>query len=94
MEISGRFIGAARTSNEPASPLPGARASSAPAAPVRPVAAVQPHLEPLCQALRALPEVDLEKVQALKAALANGTFDSDPLALARAILERTQGGRR
>jgi len=39
-------------------------------------------LEQMHEALRAMPEVDLDRVAALKQALAQGELDSDPAALA------------
>jgi negative regulator of flagellin synthesis FlgM len=49
-------------------------------------------LEPALAALRAQPEVDLERVAAVKAALARGEVKFDPDRLA-ALIDRYHGGR-
>jgi negative regulator of flagellin synthesis FlgM len=94
MDISTRFKPGLGTptgvGNEAASALKGERASSAPVQ-VEPVAAVHLHLDDLRDVLRDLPEVDLAKVQAIKAALARGDIASDPQTLARAMLARLRG---
>lgn len=95
MDISTRFKpgpgSATSLGNEAASALKGARAGNAPVPLVEPVAAVHLHLDGLREALRDLPEVDLDKVQAIKAALARGDIASDPQTLARAMLARQRG---
>lgn len=40
------------------------------------------------EVVEASPEVRAEKVAALKAAIANGTYDADPRAIARSLLEK------
>jgi negative regulator of flagellin synthesis FlgM len=95
MDISTRFKPgpgpATALGNEAASALKGERASSATVPQVEPVAAVHLHLDSLREVLRDLPEVDLNKVQAIKAALARGEIASDPQTLARALLARQRG---
>ena len=51
----------------------------------------EPRLEQLQEALRSLPEVDLDKVAQLKAALARGELSSDPAALAGSMLTYHSG---
>lgn len=51
----------------------------------------EPRLEQLQDALRSLPEVDLDKVAQLKAALARGELSSDPAALAGSMLTYHSG---
>ncbi|MGG2399543.1 flagellar biosynthesis anti-sigma factor FlgM [Pseudomonas sp. SH1-B] len=51
----------------------------------------EPRLEQLQAALRSLPEVDLDKVAQLKAALAGGELSSDPAALASSMLTYHSG---
>lgn len=68
--------------------VPGSseRTGSAAVAPVSAPAAVKPGLERIQSALGQLPQVDLEKVAALKAALAAGELSSDSASLAGAML--------
>lgn len=54
-------------------------------------ASQEPRLEQLQDALRSLPEVDLEKVALLKAALARGELSSDPATLASSMLTYHSG---
>ena len=54
-------------------------------------ASAEPRLEELQSALHTLPEVDMDKVSALKAALANGELSSDPQALASSMLTYHSG---
>jgi len=56
-----------------------------------PAGAEAPRLEQLQSALRELPEVDLDKVAALKQALARGELSSDPQALASSMLTYHSG---
>ncbi|VXC86368.1 Flagellar biosynthesis anti-sigma factor FlgM [Pseudomonas sp. 8Z] len=58
---------------------------------VRPAASTEPRLDELQSALRSLPEVDLDKVATLKAALARGELVSDPQALAGSMLTYHSG---
>lgn len=76
---------------------PAERPATSPAAPtVRPPVAAEASgaalLEPALAALRAQPEVDLERVAAVKAALARGEVKFDPDRLA-ALIDRYHGGR-
>lgn len=57
----------------------------------RAVASAEPRLEELQSALRSLPEVDMDKVATLKAALARGELLSDPQALAGSMLTYHSG---
>lgn len=54
-------------------------------------ASEEPRLEQLQDALRNLPDVDLDKVAQLKAALARGELNSDPAALAGSMLTYHSG---
>ncbi|TRO40411.1 flagellar biosynthesis anti-sigma factor FlgM [Pseudomonas sp. ALS1131] len=54
-------------------------------------ASQEPRLEQLQDALRSLPDVDLDKVAQLKAALARGELSSDPAALAGSMLTYHSG---
>lgn len=50
------------------------------------VAKVEPRLEQLQEAMRALPEIDMDQVTAIKQALARGELSSDVKVLAHSIL--------
>lgn len=54
-------------------------------------AGAEPRLEQLQAALQSLPDVDLDKVAQLKAALASGELSSDPAALASSMLTYHSG---
>ena len=69
------------------------RASSGPVAPVSAPAAIKPGLEQIHSALGQLPQVNLDKVAALKAALAAGELTSDSASLASAMLTYHRGDR-
>ena len=76
---------------------PAERPATSPTAPaVRPAAAAEASgaalLEPAQAALREQPEIDLERVAAVKAALARGEAPFDPERLA-ALIDRYHGGR-
>ncbi|WP_212632014.1 flagellar biosynthesis anti-sigma factor FlgM [Pseudomonas sp. KB-10] len=62
-----------------------------PGANVRTSVSQEPRLEQLQDALRSLPDVDLDKVAQLKAALARGELSSDPAALAGSMLTYHSG---
>ncbi|WPP00053.1 flagellar biosynthesis anti-sigma factor FlgM [Pseudomonas sp. HR96] len=94
MDISVRFKSLGAAPAETGAIVPRQPATAAPIAPVAAPDPVQAQLQPLREALRALPEVDLEKVQAMRTALARGELADDPLALARAMLTRTDGRER
>ena len=66
-----------------ARPQPGTNARAS--------ASQEPRLEQLQDALRSLPDVDLDKVAQLKAALARGELSSDPAALAGSMLTYHSG---
>ncbi|MGE8296118.1 MAG: flagellar biosynthesis anti-sigma factor FlgM [Pseudomonas sp.] len=66
-----------------ARPQPGGNARTA--------GSQEPRLEQLQDALRNLPDVDLDKVAQLKAALARGELSSDPAALAGSMLTYHSG---
>lgn len=51
----------------------------------------EPRLEQLQEAMRALPEIDLDQVAAIKKALANGELSSDVKVLAHSILAYHRG---
>lgn len=88
MEISRHF--------KPALSVPGETATARQAAPAP---AAQPAarqaeslpLEQMHEALRAMPEVDLERVAALKQALQRGELSSDPAELASSMLAYHRG---
>ena len=69
------------------------RASSGPVAPVSAPAAIKPGLEQIHSALGQLPQVNLDKVATLKAALAAGSLTSDSASLAGAMLNYHRGER-
>lgn len=94
MEISRHFKAALNvTGQEPASVQrsQGARTAAPATASSAPVSAEPSRLEPLQNALQSMPDVDLDKVAALKAALARGELSSDPQALASSILTYHRG---
>lgn len=64
------------------------------AAPVAAVPEVKPALEQIQAALGQLPQVDLDKVAAIKAALANGELASDSASLATAMVTYHRGSHR
>ncbi len=51
----------------------------------------EPRLEQLQEAMRALPEIDMDQVAAIKKALANGELSSDVKVLAHSILAYHRG---
>ncbi|MFV9684660.1 flagellar biosynthesis anti-sigma factor FlgM [Ectopseudomonas mendocina] len=67
------------------------RARPQPGASARASTSQEPRLEQLQDALRSLPDVDLDKVALLKAALARGELSSDPAALAGSMLTYHSG---
>jgi negative regulator of flagellin synthesis FlgM len=68
--------------------------STGPVVPVTAVQAVKPALEQIQTALGQLPQADLEKVAAIKAALASGELASDSASLACAMLTYHRGADR
>ncbi|CAG8871077.1 hypothetical protein PS627_04269 [Pseudomonas fluorescens] len=65
--------------------------STGPTGPVTGVTAIKPALEQIQSALGQLPQVDLEKVAAIKAALASGELANDSASLAAAMLSYHRG---
>ena len=84
-------LNATRQASAPSLQAPG---TSGPAGPITGVQAVKPALERIQSALGQLPEVDLEKVAAIKAALAAGELATDSASLAAAMLSHHRGGER
>lgn len=80
-----------RQANAPSLQAPD---TTGPAGPITGVQAVKPALEQIQSALGQLPEVDLEKVAAIKAALAAGELATDSASLAAAMLSHHRGGDR
>ncbi|WP_295995834.1 flagellar biosynthesis anti-sigma factor FlgM [Rugamonas sp.] len=76
---------AVQRSAEAAPPDSAAEASAAPAAQPAPAPLQSAVLQPAMQALRAMPEVDLERVAQLRDALAKGEIPFDPAKLAGLI---------
>ena len=89
MEISRHLKPSLNLPSDAPAQVQSARAQSSTAS--RAAASAEPRLEQLQQALRALPEVDLDKVAQLKAALARGELSSDPAALAGSMLTYHSG---
>jgi len=92
MEICARMKPALGLVKELVIQVSNKRSTDAPLAAIEPPAAVEARMAPLREALRALPEVDMEKVQAVKNALARGELHDDPPGLARAMLSWAPGG--
>ena len=69
------------------------RSTAGPVAPVAAAAPVKPALERIQTALGQLPQVDLDKVASLKAALAAGELTCDSATLAGAMLTYHRGER-
>ena len=82
---------------KPSLNLPSDAAAQVQSAPVQPGstartrASQEPRLEQLQDALRSLPDIDLDKVAQLKAALSRGELSSDPAALASSMLTYHSG---
>jgi len=64
---------------------------AAAAAPTAKPASAEPRLERLQEALRSLPDIDLDKVAAIKQALQRGEIHSDSAALASSMLAYHSG---
>lgn len=71
-----------------------AASTTGPVAPIAGVQAIKPALEQIQSALGQLPQVDLEKVAAIKAALASGELATDSASLATAMLTYHRGADR
>ncbi|MGK8439894.1 flagellar biosynthesis anti-sigma factor FlgM [Ectopseudomonas hydrolytica] len=89
MEISRHLKPSLNLPSDAPAQVQSARVQSSTAS--RAAASAEPRLEQLQQALRSLPEVDLDKVAQLKAALARGELSSDPAALAGSMLTYHSG---
>lgn len=89
MEISRHLKPSLNLPSDAPAQVQGARAQ--PSGSARSSGSQEPRLEQLQQALRSLPEVDLDKVAQLKAALARGELSSDPQALAGSMLTYHSG---
>lgn len=89
MEISRHLKPGLNLPSDVPAQVPGARPQQE--TPARASAGAEPRLEQLQAALQSLPDVDLDKVAQLKAALANGELSSDPAALASSMLTYHSG---
>lgn len=89
MEISRHLKPSLNPASDTPAQVQGARAQSSGSA--RASVSQEPRLEQLQDALRSLPDVDLDKVAQLKAALARGELSSDPAALAGSMLTYHSG---
>lgn len=90
MEISRHFKPSVNLPSDAPAKVQSARSQQA-GNTAAPAAGDEPRLEQLQSALRSLPEVDLDKVAALKQALARGELNSDPQALAGSMLTYHSG---
>lgn len=90
MEISRHLKPSLNLPSDAPAPVQSAR-SQPHAGTARSAASDEPRLEQLQSTLRSLPEVDLDKVATLKAALARGELISDPQALAGSMLTYHSG---
>ena len=91
MEISRHITsGYSAATEAPAAGKTGVAAPSKTAAATQ-NANAEPRLEELQEAMRALPEIDLEQVAKIKKALANGDLSSDVKVLAHSILAYHRG---
>lgn len=84
MEISKHLKAGYSLAAEAASSTKTESASTAKTAAV--AAKAEPRLEQLQEAMRALPEIDMDQVTAIKQALARGELSSDVKVLAHSIL--------
>ena len=89
MEISRHLKPSLNLPSDAPAQVQGARAQTSTAS--RAATSAEPRLEQLQEALRSLPEVDLDKVAQLKAELARGELSSDPQALAGSMLTYHSG---
>lgn len=94
MEITRPPSLALNVTHHAASASHGAAAAPGQPAVVAAVPTVKPALEHIQAALQQLPEVDLEKVAAIKAALAGGELLTDSTSLASAMLTYHAGSDR
>ncbi|MNJ21557.1 Anti-sigma-28 factor, FlgM [compost metagenome] len=91
MEITRQPTLGLNITNETRAASQGERASACPVAAVPPVAPIKPALEQIQQALGQMPQVDLEKVATIKAALAAGELVADSATLAASMLAFHRG---
>lgn len=89
MEISRHFKPSINLPSDTPAQVQGARPQHGESP--RSTATSAPRLDELQSALRSMPEVDLDKVANLKAALARGELISDPQALAGSMLTYHSG---
>lgn len=90
MEISRHLKPSLNLPSDAPAPVQSARPQPH-AGTARSAASDEPRLEQLQSTLRSLPEVDLDKVATLKAAVARGELISDPQALAGSMLTYHSG---
>lgn len=90
MEISRQIKPGFSVQSEAPVPVQSERPSLAAAPTVKPATA-EPRLEQLQEALRSLPEIDLDKIAAIKQALQRGEIVSDSAALASSMLSYHSG---
>lgn len=91
MEISRQFKAAFSVQTEAPAQVKAERAGPAKAPASSVVSAAESPLEALQEAMRNLPDVDLDKVAALKQALQRGELVSDSAALAGSMLAYHSG---
>lgn len=91
MEINRQIKSGFSVQSEVPGPVKGERPSPAAAVPTVSPATGEPRLEQLQEALRSLPEIDLDKVAAIKQALQSGEIFSDSAALASSMLSYHSG---
>lgn len=94
MEITRQPTLGLNVTRQTASASQGTAAAPGQPAAVAAVPAVKPALEQIQAALGQLPQVDLDKVAAIKAALANGELASDSASLAAAMVTYHRGSHR
>ncbi|TLX59177.1 flagellar biosynthesis anti-sigma factor FlgM [Stutzerimonas nosocomialis] len=92
MEISRHFKPVLATPVEASGKSRAVEANAASSASQRPAVTAQDlPLEQLQAALRAMPDVDLDKVAAIKQALQRGEISTDPAALASSVMTYHSG---
>ncbi len=91
MEISRQFKAALNVQTEASTPVNVERASQAKASAGASVNAAPSQLEALQDAMRSLPDVDLDKVAAIKQALQRGEIVGDSAMLAGSMLTYHSG---
>ena len=91
MEINRQIKSGFSVQSEVSGPVKSDRPSPAAATQTAAPATGEPRLEQLQEALRSLPEIDLDKVAAIKQALRRGEIHSDSAALASSMLSYHSG---